>query len=86
MIIPWKTFTGEIPRLPAHLLPENAAQDTLDCDFSHGELRPLKGMFRVSSFPLKNSGVSLFTKDGIRFYSWPYEVHAYSSPIPSDAA
>jgi hypothetical protein len=86
MIIPWKTFTGEIPRSPTHLLPENAAQNTLDCDFSHGELRPLKGMFRVSSFPLKNSGVSLFTKDGIRFYSWPYEVHAYGSPIPSDAA
>jgi hypothetical protein len=38
-----ETFSGECPRLPAHLLPENAAQLAINCDFAHGELRSLRG-------------------------------------------
>ena len=37
-----RKFNGEIPRLPANRLPEDAAQTAINCEFAHGELRTLE--------------------------------------------
>ena len=34
-----RKFNGEILRLPADRLPEDAAQYARNCEFAHGELR-----------------------------------------------
>lgn len=79
-------FSGEVPRLPAHLLPENAAQYALNCDFQHGELRGLRDNSTVDTIPPFNGQeiVSIYTEDGSSFFGWPWEVDAVKSQVVGD--
>lgn len=81
-VIPFKSFSGMVPRVPAHLLQANQAQSAFDCDFTHGELRPLKAPFLIKT--LSNAAKGLYTEDGILFYSWTQDVNAFRSPVVSD--
>lgn len=81
-VIPVKSFSGMVPRVPAHLLQPNQAQSAFDCDFTHGELRPLKAPFFIKS--LSNSAKGLYTEDGLVFFSWPQDVNVFRSPIVDD--
>lgn len=82
MRIALRNFTGEIPKLPAHLLPDTAAQLATNCDFAHGDLRPLKGGLKRATF--SNTIKSLFTVDGLRFFSWPRKVTSFRGPVIDD--
>lgn len=81
-VISLTKFTGEIPKLPRHLLPDNAAQLAVDCDFSRGDLRPLRGGFLITQVAANTK--SIFTKDGLTFFSWPTEVDAFEGPVIND--
>lgn len=79
-------FTGEVPRLPGHLLPENAAQYALNCDFAHGELRGLRGNADVDLIGSINGEAvqSFYTEDGANFFGWPWETDVVKSLVVDD--
>ena len=82
-----RKFNGEIPRLPADRLPEDAAQTAINCEFAHGELRPLKALgthytVAAAAQPCR----ALFTRDGINFYAWNMPTRAYLHPTIDDTA
>jgi hypothetical protein len=73
------SFTGLVPRQPDHLLPDNAASYSDDCDFSRGRLQALKGGLQV----LYPGGTvsSIYTEEGQFWYTWPFETTAHKSPV-----
>lgn len=75
-------FSGLRPRLPESLLPEGAATVAQNCDFAYGELRSTKGGFAFGN--LANNAQSIYTDDGLTFYSWDRDVNAVRSPLASD--
>lgn len=81
-LIQLRQFTGEFPKLPAHLLPDNAATLAVNCDFAHGDLRPLRGGFLINT--MSNAVKSLFTADGLTFFTWPRIVSAVKGPVIND--
>lgn len=81
-----RKFNGEVPRLPPDRLPEDAAQLAENCDFAHGELRPLKGLpteyaAAAGAQPVR----SVFTPDGVNFFAWNKPTRAYLAPTIDDA-
>lgn len=86
MILKLQTFVGEIPRLPGHLLPDNAAQLATNCDFAHGELRGLRNSANVDSItPLNGERITdVWTDDGQNFFGWPWPVDVVKSQVPED--
>jgi hypothetical protein len=75
-------FAGLSPRTPASLLPPNAATVAQNCDLAYGELRNTRGDFAMRA--LANVPVSMYTDDGLLFYSWPMDVDAVRSPLARD--
>lgn len=78
-----KTFTGEIPRSPPNLLPGNAASYSKNCDFAYGDLRPLKSPAASGTLNSYNTK-SIFTEDGVGFYTWPGNVETVKGPVIND--
>lgn len=81
-ILSTKVFSGEIPRLPADKLPDGQAQQAINCDFAYGELRGLKAPFQITT--LANVARSVFSLDGLQFFSWPYRAKAWKGPVIND--
>lgn len=77
-----KTFSGILPRLPESLLPESSASLAENCDFAYGELQCIKDGFLIGS--MSNSPKSIYTDDGLTFFSWEKDVDAVRSPIAKD--
>lgn len=80
-----RNFTGEIPRLPADRLPDGAAQFAQNCDFTHGELRPLAGLgphYETGAGARPCRG--LFTPDGQKFFAWDKPTRAFLAPTIDD--
>lgn len=75
-------FSGLFPRLPDSLLPEGAATIAHNCDFAYGELRNTKGGWLLNT--MRNAPLSIYTDDGLTFYTWPSDVDAVRSPLVSD--
>lgn len=75
-------FSGIRPRVPESLLPEGAATVAQNCDFAYGELRNTKAGFLVGT--MSNSPKSIYTDDGLTFYTWTTDVDAVRSPLVSD--
>lgn len=86
-LIAIRNFTGEIPRLPAHLLPDGAAQLAVNCDFAHGSLIPLKGgtLEKDPGGSWTPGGLtigSLYTKDGTNWWVTSQQgVAFHQSPV-----
>lgn len=76
-------FSGIYPRLPESLLPDRAASVAQNCDFAYGELRNTKAGFQVGS-SMVNEPASIYTDDGLTFYTWTSDVNAVRSPLVSD--
>jgi hypothetical protein len=76
------TFSGIVPKLPATLLPGDAATVAQNCDFGYGELRNTNDGVQLST--LSNAAQSIYTEDGLLFFSWPSDVNAARSPIAAD--
>ena len=80
-----RTFTGEVPRLPADRLPEGGAQFAQNCDFTHGELRPLAGLGpHYQTGPGAQPCRGLFTPDGAKFFAWDKPTRAFLAPTIDD--
>jgi hypothetical protein len=77
-----KLFSGLKPRLPESLLPEGAATIAQNCDFAYGELRNTKAGFALNT--MLNNPKSIYTDDGLAFYTWSVDVNAVRSPIAND--
>lgn len=75
-------FSGLRPRMPESLLPEGAATLAENCDFAYGELRNTKAGFLVGT--MSNSPKSVYTDDGLSFYTWTVDVNAVRSPLAKD--
>lgn len=75
-------FSGIIPRLSPSLLPANHATQAENCDFAYGELHSTKSDFLFQN--LINAAASIYTDDGLVFYSWAEDVDAARSPLASD--
>ncbi|MDO8311507.1 MAG: hypothetical protein Q7T25_06180 [Sideroxyarcus sp.] len=82
-VIQLKSFSGEIPRAPAHALPENAAQSAMSCDFAYGELRGIKNATYAGD--LTQSPISFWTHDGTNFYTTTTEAEFALSPVIEDS-
>jgi hypothetical protein len=81
-VIQLKSFSGEIPRLPAHALPETAAQNAMNCDFAYGELRGIKTLLDVGT--LAQAPFSFWTHDGTNFFATATEAEFATSPVIGD--
>jgi hypothetical protein len=75
-------FSGILPRVPEAMLPKGAATIAQNCDFAYGELRNTKAGFALAS--MSNAPASIYTDDGLTFYSWTTDVNAVRSPITKD--
>lgn len=82
-VIQLKSFSGEIPRLPAHALPENAAQTALSCDFAYGELRGIKDAEAITP-NLSTTPAAIWTESGTTFYAWSVNAEVALSPVIND--
>lgn len=80
--ISFRSFAGLLPRVPPALLPESAATFADSCEFGYGELREIKAAAFVKQ--LKNNAASIYTENGLTFYSWPRDVNAARSPLAND--
>lgn len=82
-LIAYRTFSGEIPRVAPHLLPNGTAQEAVNCIFTAGVLQSTRDgllLQEMQSNPVRG----IYTQDGISFYSWTDETRAFRSPIKSD--
>ncbi len=76
------SFSGLRPRVPESLLGESDATIAQNCDFAYGELRNTKAGFMLNQ--LSNPARSLYTEDGLTFFSWVVDVDAVRSPLAND--
>lgn len=83
-IIALNNFGGEIPAAPPALLPEHCAQYALHCDFTSNILEPLKAGNLIKTFPALPTK-SIYTEDGIKFFTWSTDVRPFKGPIIDDA-
>lgn len=75
-------FLGRRPRLPDTSLAAYEASVADNCDFAYGELRATRGGLFFRN--LANTAKSLYTEDGLTFYSWTDDVDAVRSPLAND--
>lgn len=75
-------FSGIRPRVPESNLAPGEATVAENCDFAYGELRNTKTGFFLKA--LANSAISIYTDDGVQFFSWDAKGHAVRSPMVND--
>lgn len=78
-----KEFSGLIPRKSESDLPPTCATISRNCDLAYGELRNTRGGFQIGT--MTNSPQSIFTEDGLTFYTWDSDVFAVRSPMVNDS-
>lgn len=91
-IIKIHQFGGEIPKTPAHLLPEGSAQYAMNCDLADGSLKALKQGADFGVPIAQHTGVApvtaLFFRDAaspLRYYSNTAHTNpGYRSPVADD--
>ncbi|QRE00585.1 hypothetical protein [Pseudomonas phage Itty13] len=78
-------FTGEVPKLSARLLPENAAQSAFNTRLTSGDLRPIRrSRFRYSFGTAPANGYGTIYKHGTEWLAWQGLVHAAPGPVAQD--
>ena len=82
--IVFKRFSGEIPKTAPHLLPDQSAQQAINCQFDSGELTPVATGVQVATMA-NNPARAVYTEDGLLWYSWPQETIAVRAPILEDS-
>ena len=75
-------FMGIRPRVPDALLQANEATLAQHCDLAYGEIRPTKAGYLVAT--MSTAVRSIYSDDGLRFYTWNSEVSAVRSPLARD--
>ena len=86
-----KTFSGEVPRAQPHLLPDNAAQEATDCDFTAVSLTGLPDyVFRQSTAALSIKSAFCYANSdngplNVRYYAWQTDADVVRGPVADDA-
>lgn len=90
-MISLKGFTGEFPRSPAHLLPDNAAKDAVDCDFTANVLTGLHDFSNAVGTGVSGTRSAFFyaaSKSGplqTNTFAWSEDADVVRGPIANDA-
>lgn len=82
MAVKINIFSGIRPRFPESLLPVNCATIAQNCDLAYGELRNTRDGFPIGF--MTNRPKSIYTDDGLTFYTWESDVNAVRSPMVKD--
>lgn len=82
MAIKINIFSGIRPRFPESLLPANCATEAANCDLAYGELRNTRDGFQIGF--MSNAPRSIYTDDGLTFYTWSTDANAVRSPMVKD--
>jgi hypothetical protein len=77
-------FSGLLPRVPESKLPLGGALAAENIDFSGGQLQSLKGDFALRQLP--HAARSVFSENGLQFYTWTEDVNAVPSPLQAGDA
>lgn len=90
-MIPIKVFQGEYPRIPAHLLPEGAAQYSVALDLAGGELVGLAEDGAASIGPTATTCRGIYIHEGnaysgtaFAWYAWGRDVDVVRGPVVDD--
>lgn len=75
------SFSGEIPRIDAHLLGPSNAQVAQNVKLEDGTLSPLRERLLIETLPAPAQTIYL---DGDDWLSWPVAVNVAPAPIASD--
>lgn len=80
------TFTGQIPRVLPHLLPDGAASEAIDCDFAMGSLTGIVAPEKITTLNVPATARTLFIGDDAQrnVHYWPRDVVAVRGPVASD--
>ena len=85
----FRTFTGEFPCLHPTLLPENAAQEAINCDFSQGILTGILDRRQIAAPLGVTSPKAMYVHaDGAgasKIFAWSRDVDAVRGPVANDA-
>lgn len=91
MIIPIRTFSGEFPRLPAHQLPDGAAQYTQAIDIARGDLSGLAEDGAASIGPTATTCRGIYLHEGnaysgtaFSWFAWNRDVDVVRGPVVDD--
>ncbi len=76
-------FSGERPKVAAHLLPNENATVAHNCDFSIGTLRPYKGVLDTEK-TVPNTAKTIFLYQQLYWLHWNMDVDVVLSPINQD--
>lgn len=74
-------FTGEVPKLHKRVLPQNAAQLSMNASFRDGTLSPIQKPKQIATVP---AGTLTIFNDGETWHSWPVDVDVVRAPVASD--
>lgn len=74
-------FTGEVPKLHKRVLPQNAAQLSMNASFRDGTLSPIPKPKQIATVP---AGTLTIFNDGATWHSWPVDVDVARAPVASD--
>jgi hypothetical protein len=78
-------FTGEIPRLIPRLLPDTAAQNSMNVRLEDGGLTPVrKRNFVANVVGLAAGTIKTIYKNGAEWLAWPVNVDAAPGPVATD--
>jgi hypothetical protein len=77
-------FSGIIPRTSGRLIPDNAAQLAINCDFSDGELRPLNAPKKIYTSAKTGPLLTIYRiteNSNYAWLTWPYDVDVVKAPL-----
>lgn len=81
-----KDFQGEFPRTQPQDLPNSAAQNAIDCDFTQNTLQGIKGRALVTGFTVTNpKSIFIHESAAYSYFAWDRDVDAVRSPVADDA-
>ena len=77
-------FSGIAPKVAPELLPDNAAQDAVNCRVNTGDLSPLRGPVLAGSTTKDGTPESIFRiseTGGAAWLAWPGDVNCVRGPV-----
>ena len=80
-----RVFAGEVPRVPARQLPDQAAQVAVNCWLDESQPRPIPEPTLVEGVGEFNTNVkTIFRFDAARWFQWNTDVDAARAPVVED--
>lgn len=79
-----KHFIGEYPRLATYDLPDGAAQQAINVDLQHGDIRGLRGNAPLISVATSSPIRAVYSEDGVNYYAWTQECYPVKSMVAED--